>query len=126
MLNKCSIFAVDICKRRLFAEKQYVYLNFSLMEKSRQLARINEFIDELSKVESKNAVVLLDSEMDVFGADESTLGKQNGGDCRNYETGSCKSNGGNCTNYGAPCVNSTNSKNCINFSTVSGEGCKVE
>lgn len=48
------------------------------MKKDNQMARIEQFIGQLQTPESKDAVILLDSEMDSAGAaDDSTNNLQN-------------------------------------------------
>lgn len=82
-------------------------------EQKTQLARVNDFIDSLGQHENPEGVILLDSEMDSFGAAD-PLGYQNGGNCTNTLPGSCGSNGGDCSNTGTPCMNSTNKGDCDN------------
>lgn len=90
-------------------------LNTGLMKKDNQLARIEQFLGQLQAPESKDAVILLDSEMDSTGAaDDMTNNFQNCKSCRNYDPSACGANGYNCSNYSGACGGSTNGELCFN------------
>lgn len=79
------------------------------MKKDNQMARIEQFIGQLQTPESKDAVILLDSEMDSAGAAD--VSPKSNEECTNNSTG-CISNGV-CTNIGSSCRNSVNAS-CFN------------
>lgn len=86
------------------------------MKKDNQMARIEQFIGQLQTPESKDAVILLDSEMDSKrGANDATNDFQNCKNCRNGRVTSCGVNGGDCTNLPDMCDNSQNGGSCYNM-----------
>lgn len=94
------------------------------MKQENQLARVNAFIESLSLPSNADGIILIDSEMESYGA-TSPLGTdwQNGGDCKNESIGSCSTNKGSCVNSSIGCMNSKNGKNCDNRYTV-GSNCQ--
>lgn len=87
------------------------------MKKDNQMARIEQFIGQLQTPESKDAVILLDSEMDSAGAaNVSPLGAN--GVYSNKKDSACSSNAAVCTNIGAACDDAANMDKCYNFEEV--------
>lgn len=85
------------------------------MKKDNQMARIEQFIGQLQTPESKDAVILLDSEMDSKrGANDATNDFQNCINCRNYLPSACGDNGKTCSNYDGVCGGSSNGEFCFN------------
>lgn len=91
------------------------------MKKDNQMARIEQFIGQLQTPESKDAVILLDSEMDSAGADGVTP-KAND-NCINASRSSCATTNGICENRLDACDKSSNAE-CFNDKTpVVSVGC---
>lgn len=80
------------------------------MKKGNQLARIEQYIGQLQAPESKDAVILLDSELDNIGS--SDISPKSNEDCTNAVAKGCASNG-KCTNIGSACDQSVNVQ-CFN------------
>lgn len=93
------------------------------MKKTDQITRVNDFIEKLAQSDNPDGLILLDSELDLWGSIDPLISYQNGGDCKNDELGSCGTNKGSCINTGIACINSTNGKDCDNKATV-GSNCK--
>lgn len=87
------------------------------MKKDNQMARIEQFIGQLQTPESKDAVILLDSEMDSAGA-TNVLPLGTNGECNNSSPAACSSNASVCTNKEKVCDDASNLGKCFNFGTV--------
>lgn len=90
------------------------------MKTENQLARVNEFIEQLNVSSNPDGLVLLESEMDSIGAEDPLASYQNGGNCKNEgpSIGTCGSNKKACVNSSPGCINSTNGGDCENKVSV--------
>lgn len=96
------------------------------MNKNDQLSRVNAFIERISLPTNPEGLILLDSEMESYGAQDARgTDWQNGGDCSNGGIGTCASNKQNCYNSSLGCINSKNGGNCKNdIPLVVGSNCQ--
>lgn len=94
------------------------------MKQENQLTRVNAFIESLSLPSTTDGIILIDLEMESYGAIDS-LGTdwQNGGNCRNDAIGACSTNKGSCVNSSIGCSGSKNGKDCDNKYIV-GSNCQ--
>lgn len=82
--------------------------------KRNQLTQVEYFLGKLQEMETPQSIILLPSEMDAVGASDPKKKKTNT-NCTNNKTANCTGVNGKCANYESACVDSSNTRRCVNL-----------